>query len=156
MRAVKRNQQPFWYALYSEETEQVDGEGNYTGEIGPSYGSAVQMYANISAARGNADTDVFGTDLKYSKTIMTCDMSCPITEESILWIGIEPEDANKNPMPHNYTVVKVAKSLTNIQIAVEEVQLTNEPVQPVPPDPDPDPDPDPEPDPDDPDDPDGD
>ena len=141
MRAVKRNQQPFWYALYSGETEQVDEEGNYTGEIGPGYETPVLQYANISAARGNTDTDVFGTDLKYSKTISTCDMSCPITEESAIWIGIEPEDDNGNPIPHNYVVVKVARSLNSIQIAVQEVKITGAAVQTVPTDPDPDPDP---------------
>ena len=151
MRGLKRNQQSFWYALYSGETEQTDGEGNYTGEIGPVYAVPVQMDANISASRGNAETDLFGVDVQYSKVISTCDMNCPITEESAIWIGRNPEDADKNPVPHNYVVARIARSLNSILIAVQEVKITGAGVTPEPepgPEPDPDPDQDPDPDPD--------
>ena len=136
MRAVKRNMQPFWYALYTGETEQTDGEGNYTGEIGPGYAEPVQMYANISAARGTADTEIFGVDVQYSKVIATCDTDCPITEESAIWIGRNPEDADKNPVPHNYVVARVARSLNSLLIAVQEVKITGAGEPPEPPVPD--------------------
>ena len=120
MRAVKRNMRPFWYALYDGETEYTDSDGNYTGDIGPGYGEPVMMRANISASRGSAGFDLFGSDLQYSKTISTCDMDCPITEETAIWIDREPTDENENPVPHNYVVKGIAKSLNNIVYAVAE------------------------------------
>ncbi|MBQ6479730.1 MAG: hypothetical protein IJI45_01305 [Anaerolineaceae bacterium] len=144
MRCLKRNQRFFWYALYNGETELTDSDGLYTGEIGPGYETPVQMKANISASKGTADTELFGEDLQYSRTIATDDMNCPITEESILWIERSPVDDNNEPVPHNYVVAGIAKSLNSLLIAIREVKVTEtvpEPAQ------------DPEPDPDDPNDP---
>ena len=124
MRCLKRNNKTFWYALYVGETEKVDGSGNYTGEIGPGYSEPVSMKANVSAARGNADTELFGTDLQYSKTILTDDLGCPITEQSILWIDCSPTDGSGRPVPHNYVVAGIAESLNNLLIAIREVKVT--------------------------------
>lgn len=125
MRCLKRNQKTIWYALYVGETEKVDGSGNFTGEIGPGYSEPVSMKANVSAARGNADTELFGTDLQYSKTILTDDLGCPITEQSILWIDCSPTDGSGRPVPHNYVVAGIAKSLNNLLIAIREVKVTS-------------------------------
>ena len=122
MRCLKRNQKSFWYALYKRETEQKDSNDLYTGEIGPGYETPVQMKANISASKGTADTELFGEDLQYSRTIVTDDLSCPITEESAIWIDREPEDENKNAVPHNYVVKAIAESLNHIIYAVAEAE----------------------------------
>lgn len=125
MRCLKRNKKTFWYALYVGETEKVDGSGNFTGEIGPGYSEPVSMKANVSAARGDADTELFGTDLQYSKTILTDDLGCPITEQSILWIDCSPTDGSGRPVPHNYVVAGIAESLNNLLIAIREVKVTS-------------------------------
>lgn len=124
MRCLKRNQKSFWYALYNGETEQKDSDGLYTGEIGPGYETPVQMKANISASKGTADTELFGKDLQYSRTIVTDDLSCPITEESAIWIGRNPTDKSGNPVPHNYVVRRIAESLNSIVYAIQEVKAT--------------------------------
>ena len=122
MRCLKRNQRAFWYAVYTGDTEKTDGNGLYTGDIGPSYGTPVEMKANISAAKGSADFELFGSDLRYSKTIVTDDLSCPITEESAIWIDLEPTDEQEQPVPHNYVVKGVAKSLNSITFAIAEAE----------------------------------
>ena len=122
VRCLKRNQKSFWYALYLDEVEQTDSDGLYTGEIGPGYETPVQMKANISASKGTADTELFGKDLQYSRTIVTDDLACPITEESAIWIGREPKDENKNAIPHNYVVKGIAESLNHIIYAVAEAE----------------------------------
>lgn len=122
VRTLKRNQKSFWYALYLDEVEQVDENGLYTGDIAPGYGEPVQMKANISASKGTADTELFGEDLQYSRTIATDDLTCPITEESAVWIEREPVDGEGNAVPHNYVVKGVAKSLNHIVYAVAKAE----------------------------------
>ena len=88
MKCLQRNQQLSYYALYGGKTAIVDGNGNRTGEFTTAFGSATPIYATISAARGTADLEEFGINLNYSKTLITDDMSCPIDEQSRLWLGL--------------------------------------------------------------------
>lgn len=115
MRSLNRNKQKFYYALYLGETEYVV-DNEYTGEVTLSYSDPVAFYANISAARGETEMTPFGTELKYSKVIVTNDTTCPINEHSRVWIDADPDSE-----PYDYTVVKVAKSLNSISYAVKEV-----------------------------------
>lgn len=71
----------------------------------------VLMYARISASRGSTTEEIFGVTTDYTRTIITDDMSCPIDENTRITI----EGAT-------YCVVKIAKSLNHIMIAVKEVE----------------------------------
>ncbi len=121
MKGLKRNETGFYYALYTGNSDRKDIDGKRTGEKEKTYGRPVFMKANISPATGYAGIEIFGKDTKYSKVICTTDTSCPITEESILWIyeGLT-EYTNVNILPYNYTVSKIAKSLNNVLYAVQE------------------------------------
>lgn len=119
MRELKRNRQKVYYALYAGVQEMTDSFGNYTGEYAPSYSDPVKVLMNVSAARGSADTEQFGIDTPYSKTLVTTDMNCPISEDTALWIGKSPADGE-----HNYVVTRVAKSINSITIAVKEVDVS--------------------------------
>lgn len=123
MRNLNRNERTIYYALYRGDTENTDGN-LYTGEIVPSYDSPVAIKANVSAARGTADIDLFGVNISYNKTVIVDDMSCPINEHSRLWINTAPTDANGLDVPHNYEVVMVAKSLNHITYAVQQVDFS--------------------------------
>ena len=125
MRDLKRNQQVFYYALYQGKEDVVDRDGNRTGEKRISYGTPVKMFANISPANGYANTAIFGKDLQYNKTIVTCNMDCPITETSVLWIDGEPYDEQENLLPYDYTVTQVARGLDNIVYAVSKANMSN-------------------------------
>ena len=114
MRGLARNKTTVYYALYTGDTENTV-DGLYTGETIPSYGTPQELGANVSAARGTSEIDLFGINVSYTKTIVVDDTDCPIDEHSILWIGIEATS------PHNYEVVGVAKSLNHITYAVQEV-----------------------------------
>ncbi|MBO5963856.1 MAG: hypothetical protein J6P97_05175 [Bacteroidales bacterium] len=83
------------------------------------------MNANIYPANGYANTAIFGKDLQYTKTIVTCEMECPITETSVLWIDKEPYDGQDNLVPYDYTVTQVARGLNNIVFAVSKVEMRN-------------------------------
>ena len=125
MKALKRNQQTFYYALLTNTTAVTEtGTGYKTGERTKTYGNPVEMKANISPARGTVDMEIFGKDLDYTRTICTDDISCPITEESVLWIGKSPFGANNTTTPHNYIVTQIAKSLNSITYAVRKVEVS--------------------------------
>lgn len=119
MRALERNKRTFYYALYEGKTALTDSNGMKTGEYGVSYSTPVQADMNVSAARGNADLEQFGVDVAYSHTAVTCDMTCPIDTHSIIWYGADPDTE-----PHNYVVVRVAKSLNSIMYALQEVNVS--------------------------------
>ena len=125
MRDLKRNQRIFYYALYISNEEVLDADGNKTGERSISYGDPVKMYANISPANGYANTAIFGKDLQYNKTIVTCDLNCPITETSVLWIDKDPYDGQGNLTSYDYTVSQVARGLDNIVFAVNKAEMRN-------------------------------
>jgi len=101
----------------------MDEWGNETGEYTVAYLDPVQCKANISPARGEAQVAQFGDLDSYDKVIVTADMTCPIDENSILYIGIEPVETDGVWSAHNYTVRRVAKSLNQIAIAIRKVDV---------------------------------
>ena len=130
MRDLQRNQQTFYYALYQGTSDVSDSSGFLTGEKRVIYGNPVEMYANISPADGSASDAIFGKDLQYSKTLVTCNMDCPINEESVLWIGKNPYASQVSGSstisvltPYNYTVTRVAKGLNSIVYALRQVDV---------------------------------
>lgn len=123
MRSLKRNEITFYYALYGAEVEEVDDEGNYTGEMTIGYENPVKASANISASRGEASTEQFGISLDYDKIVCSCDIALPIDETTILWVDIKPvlDKNGETKTKHDYTVKKVARSLNSVQYAIKKV-----------------------------------
>ena len=123
MRSLKRNEQDFYYALYGEEVEEVDEEGNFTGEMTIGYENPVKAAENISASRGEASTEQFGISLDYDKIVCSCDMTLPINETTILWVDTMPvlDENGATKTKHDYTVKKVARSLNSVQYAIKKV-----------------------------------
>ena len=122
MRTLNRNKQTIYYALYKSDSTPTDEYGDPTGEPIPTYDTPVKLRCNVSASRGTAESELFGIDLNYSKTLCVEGTTCPIKEDSILWIGLTPDD--KGTVKHNYVVVAVAVSLNNTVYAVKEVKVT--------------------------------
>lgn len=117
MRSLERNKQKIYYALYEGKEEVRDEWGNLTGSPTLKYGDPVEYFINVSAARGTADVEQFGINTIYTKTMVTNDLDCPITETTRLWINREPTE------PYNYVVVSVAKSLNSVTYAIKEVSV---------------------------------
>ena len=115
MRCVKINQQTIYYALYLGKTAETDTSGNYTGDYVISYADPVAMKANVSPARKWTSVEPYGLESDYTHVMMTDNMSCPITETTLVWIG-KPITENAN-----FRVVKVAKSLNHITYDLEEI-----------------------------------
>lgn len=139
MKCLKRNQQSFYYCLYQGAERYVDESGIESGEKIVLYDDAVPMQANISAASGYSQTEQFGHLDNYDKVIVTCDVDCPIDENTVLFIGKEPEyttaETHKQEndewvsveyqIPvYNYTVRRIAKSLNSVSIAISKVDVS--------------------------------
>lgn len=134
MRDLYRDMQTLWYSNYSTKTAIEDEYGNETGEYQITRTNPLQYKANIRAARGEVVTRQFGEEELYDRVIATHDMSCPISEDSVLWVDKTPDldangalkvDTNGDVLtPHNYVVKRVAKSLTNILIAISRVDVS--------------------------------
>lgn len=124
MKTMERNKVPFWYLLYDKKEPVIDEYGNETGDYRVVYKEAVQRKENISAATGSAQVEQFGNFISYDKVIVTDDLSCPIDENSVLFIDKEPEyDPDGNPL-YDYIVKRVAKSLNSISYAVSKVNVS--------------------------------
>lgn len=119
MRTQVINRTPFYYALYSGKTPETDADGFYTGEVTTQYEEPV-LYrrGNISPATGMSNTEQFGNLENYDKVIVTSDMSCPIDENTVLWI-----DETDTSQPYDYIVKRVSKSKNGISIAVARVEV---------------------------------
>lgn len=124
MMTLAQNKQKFFYSLYKGMEDAEDSNGFLTGGKTKTYYSPVEMWANISAARGDASVEQFGVNENYSRTIVTDQMDCPINTDSKLWIGVPATDSNNNVLPYNYRVVRVAKSLNSITYAITEVTVS--------------------------------
>lgn len=124
MKTLERNKQTFYYATYSTQTEDMEGQ-LHTFEYDPSYGAWTEFRANISPARGESSADVFGADVNYDRVIVTDDLSCPIDEHTVLAIDIAPNERKTTAdLPiYDYVVTKKAKSLNFIQYAVAKVKV---------------------------------
>ncbi|MBR3166681.1 MAG: hypothetical protein IKF16_10985 [Lachnospiraceae bacterium] len=120
MKCMARNRQKIWYAALTGETKNTDSYGFVTGERTPTYSASTALMINVSAARGEAGLEQFGSGTDYSHTLVTDDLACPIDENSVLWIGRSPEDGT----PHNFAVVRVARSLNSVAYAVREVKVS--------------------------------
>ena len=139
MKCLERNKQSFYYCLYAGKTPIVDEYGNETGESIITYADPVQMYANVSQATGQSNTEQFGNLENYDKVIVTEDVNCPIDENSVLFVDKEPEftnvlthtvtaittnDTTVSVPVYDYTVRRVAKRLNSVSIAIKKVDVS--------------------------------
>ena len=128
MRSLARNKQKIYYSLYTGQSSDIRDEyGNVTGEPQLTYADPVEYHINVSAARGTADLEQFGINENYTKTMVTNDVNCPISETTRLWIDKEAmvtEDEVTTITPHNYVVVSVARSINSVTYAIKEVSVT--------------------------------
>lgn len=124
MRVMERNKSAYWYLLYDRKEPVKDKEGHETGDTRVVYKEAVKRWDNVSAATGSTQVEQFGNFISYDKVIVTDDLTCPIDENTVLFIDKSPEyDDDGNPL-YNYIVKRVAKSLNSISYAVSKVTVS--------------------------------
>lgn len=126
MQTLKRNERKIEYCLYTghESVTETDEWGNTieTGGQKISYSAPVSLTCTVSPASGRTAVEAFGQLDGFDRMVTTCDTSCPIDEESILFIDKGyAVNADGDPLP-DYKVRRVAKSKNMIAIAVTMVE----------------------------------
>ena len=116
MRMMERNKQKVYYSLFVSNTPVLDEDGNRTGETTSGYRDPVLMKVNISPATGYAQSATFGVLEPYQRVLVTDDMTCPLDENSVLYV-----DKDVAGLVYDYRVKQVAKSLNSISYLIEKV-----------------------------------
>ena len=121
MRALERNKQKIYIANYTGRSVITDEDGLETGEYELAYSAPVEKRVNVSSARGEATVELFGSDINYTKTIVS-DKDLGIDENSVLWIEKEAYQGS-TVTPYNYIVASVAKSFNSVVYAIRKVDV---------------------------------
>ena len=123
MNCLARNKTTIYYATFKSKTEITDEYGNKTGQYTITYNAPVEWSANIRWDSGAVQLEGFGLNASGTRRIVTCDMSCPIGVDSVLWIGITPNE--QGTVKPNYVVAGVPeRSLNQIAILVQEANIS--------------------------------
>ena len=128
MLQLRKNTQKIWYSTLSLSEDEVDENGDFTGHKVTKYSKPVMKRVNLSPARGTAETDIFGSNLRYSKTLSTSHMNLAIDERTLIW-DEEPElDAEERPDPltAKYRVVGIARGHYHVHYALRQMNPTED------------------------------
>lgn len=123
MRDLIINQKHFYALNYKGVEDVVDEEGNLTGEKTIVYSKAFIVKANLSGARGSAQSEIFGTDVHYDKSfVLTTEQleHYKLTENSVFFVDKKPQYKDGQPL-YDYRVKKIADCINDVAIAIVKV-----------------------------------
>ena len=123
MRCLEINKSELWYANYAGKTTGTEN-GYMTGEDTISYSEPVHIRANVSPPTGRVFVDKFGNSIDYDKVIVSDEVGMPISESSILFIDVTPEQDSYGNWNYDYVVKKIARSLNSVSIAVSRREIS--------------------------------
>jgi hypothetical protein len=117
MRSLKRNQQRIYYSNLLKTEAAKDEYGHFTGENVPVYDEKKPLDIYVSANTGDISMEMFGNLSDYDRVMSISGTNCPIDENSLLWIGVSPEE------PHNFIVKRKSVSLNETVYAIAQVTV---------------------------------
>ena len=115
---MQRNKRPVAYAFYAGQTEIVDDDGNYTGELDVSYSEPVKTLMNVSGGRGQADIALFGLTQTFARTATTEDLQTNWSTDMVFWVEADPDTE-----PYDYRVAAVSRTINQVVVALAEVDV---------------------------------
>ena len=121
MRTLQRNKRTLYYALYMGITDEVDDEGNLTGEHPAQYGEVTKARMNVSGGRGQAEIELFGVDNPFTRTAVTDDLTTPFNTDTIFWFEADPL-----VNPHNYRCTGISRTINQVVIALAEIGVSHD------------------------------
>ena len=87
---------------------------------------AISSGANNLGSQGMVTLDPYGITTAYTHKAITEDLNCGMDEESKVWYGIEQTkvvEGQTVDVPHNFKVVRKAKSLNHLIFYLKEVDV---------------------------------
>lgn len=108
---------------FVKECKYIGEDGYYTGETYNLYATPKMFFSHISGAKGSSQSEIFGTDIKYDKTLVLTKLEFKklgITENSVFFIEKKPKFDDKTPL-YDYRVERIAETLNEVVIAVTKV-----------------------------------
>lgn len=129
MVSLAQNRQKIWFAELESISDMVDSDGYLTGEKHKTYTAPQSFLIYVSPAKGSAVWYPFGIGDDYTNVMSTCDKTCPINEETVLWIGIDPmidPETGRATVEHNYIVDRKAVGLNSILYGIKRVEVSGE------------------------------
>jgi hypothetical protein len=127
MVSLPSNRQKIYYGELTGYTDIVDSDGYKTGEKEKVYSTPLPFLIYVSPAKGENSWNPYGIGDEYSNVMSTNDRTCPIQEDSVLWVGIDPEideTTGKATVEHNYIVTRRAEGLNSILFAIKRVDVS--------------------------------
>ena len=147
MRLLERNKQTLWFANPASSAWATDSNGLKTGEKTITYGTpqsarmsiAISSGANNLGSQGMAELERYGIATGYTHRATTEDLNCEMGEESIVWFGVPHEQTVQEQvevngemqtvettvlLPHNFQIVRKAKSLNHLIYYLKEVDVS--------------------------------
>lgn len=121
MRNLRRNCTKIYFRLYAGKEPIMDEYGNETGEFKILYSDLKTCEISLSPNKGTSEIEMFGSLEDYDRTMITHDMTCPIDENSILWL-----DNADTTGPHTHTVLMRAPSMNAIAFAIKKVKISQD------------------------------
>lgn len=118
MQCLARDRQDVYISLYESKEEIKDEQGRYTGEFTIKRSDPIKVSANVSAARGAVQTEVFGQLLNYDRTVIIDNPNFEIEETAVLWID---KDITEK---YDYLITKIARTPNFVSLAVTKVEVS--------------------------------
>lgn len=110
MRTLELNKQKLWVVDVVGETEVVDSEGFYTGEVEDTYTTPYEIYVNLFPYNNKIHGELFGISEKLDMIAIGDDLD--LKYNSLLFTEEPTTDYDVN---YTYKVNKIAKSLNVTQ-----------------------------------------
>lgn len=120
MQTLQRNAFTVWYQVYAGQVEIEDEYGNPTGSFADTYGPLQSAQLMVSPNKGDATLEVFGTLLDYDRVMSTADTTCPIDEQTVLWLDGAPTTG-----PYTHYVKQRAPWKNSLVFAVKQVEVSS-------------------------------
>lgn len=108
MRSLRLNKTKVWYVAPLAETDEVDTDGNYTGEVVKTYSEPEEIWIHIYPAVGNIATQLFGLDESPDMVAVTTDLI--LDKEGLLFLTEPGEDVDYYDT-YDYSVSSILTSL---------------------------------------------
>ena len=126
MRCLDRDRKLVYVGRYEGTAPVVDGQGRYTGKNVVQRRAPHAFYPTVSPVRGRAEDDYFGQKVEYDLTLTIDDPNIDVLESDTLWVDKRPGDPSSEgfPLPHDYTVTKVARKGDFTVIAARRVDVS--------------------------------